>query len=283
MKTLPPFVRRLTDLPGPIWLFCGLCVNLLFMEIRNMGVTLLGGRYFADGLTGVLFWWADPSFRSVCWGVLLWGFVARKHFAVPLAGWYAGFELLMRFGSLLGMFLNAEYWFENKHCGEFFSECFTNLYWCVLWFLFMRYLERSETLGPSVPPFGATGALGGRACVVLVADRSLVVAVHRRIQLMNEASEIGRRGEEAAVEYLRREGFSDLRPQLAQRTLRNRRGGLPGRVYSFRRGQDPSGRIAHRARGGRDRCKGRRPATCSGPLSGSLRPRPRAALRPGGR
>ena len=154
MKTLPPFVRRLTDLPGPIWLFCGLCVNLLFMEIRNMGVTLLGGRYFADGLTGVLFWWADPSFRSVCWGVLLWGFVARNHFAVPLAGWYAGFELLMRFGSLLGMFLNAEYWFENKHCGEFFSECFTNLYWCVLWFLFMRYLERSETLARLFPRSG---------------------------------------------------------------------------------------------------------------------------------
>lgn len=101
MKTLSFSFRRLTELPGPVWLFCGLCLEHMYNWTLQLGTQLCDGRLQADSSGIDIVFWFSSLLQSIFYGMLVWGYVARKHFAVPLAAWYTGFTLIRHFSALL--------------------------------------------------------------------------------------------------------------------------------------------------------------------------------------
>ncbi len=149
MKTLSPRLRRLTELPGPVWLFCALCLSNIYNWVLQVGTQFCDGRLHADSTGIIAAIWFSSLLHMIFCGVLIWGYVARKHFAVPLSAWYTGFILIQHFIGLLASFFNRDYF--TYFSGPVFTQTFSSLFWGVLCFAYLRYLERSETMARLYP------------------------------------------------------------------------------------------------------------------------------------
>lgn len=126
MKTLSPRLRRLTELPGPVWLFCALCLNNIYNWVLQLGTQFCDGRLHADSTGIIAAIWFSSLLHMIFCGVLIWGYVARKHFAVPLSAWYTGFILIQHFIGLLASFFNRDYF--TYFSGPVFTQTFSSLF-----------------------------------------------------------------------------------------------------------------------------------------------------------
>lgn len=149
MKTLLSPLHRLTELPGPVWLFCGLCLEHMYNWALQLGTQLCDGRLQADSSGIDIVLWFSFLLQTIFYGMLVWGYVARKRFAVPLSAWYTGFTLIRHFSALLAPFFNWDYFLHAG--GLLFSQTFSALFWGGLSFAYLRYLECSETMARLYP------------------------------------------------------------------------------------------------------------------------------------
>lgn len=143
------YLDRLTELPGPVWVFGAYVVYRLWewgfgqlMQIVSGSWWLGGGPTLLDLIP------AAGVALAVC---VLWGLVDRSPYGLSLARWYAGLQGVMRFVALLFL-LFSEYDPHIYGGTEFYARGIAgHVAGCVLWFLFLRYLEQSEILRSVMP------------------------------------------------------------------------------------------------------------------------------------
>ena len=142
-------LRRLEELPGPVWVFGAYVVARAARWAFERSVMLVKGSLDWQTL------WVEGL---VLLGVLLpvavlWLLVSGSSRALSLARWYAGLRAVLHFVSLLYPLVvgyGPETVSEVGH--EFLARGLVSVaVGCGLWFVFLLYLERSSRLRAVLP------------------------------------------------------------------------------------------------------------------------------------
>ena len=126
-----PFLQNLDELPGPVWLF------------GAYGMTRLGEWSFA-----LLMQCVNGNLRLVA---LLCSLALRKSYGLPLVRWYAGLRVLVHGVAVIAPLVAG---YDPEVSGGYAGLVRTevlNLVRGGLWFGFLCWLERSQTLARLMP------------------------------------------------------------------------------------------------------------------------------------
>ena len=126
-----PFLQNLNELPGPVWLF------------GAYGMTRLGEWSFA-----LLMQCVNGNLLPVA---LLCSLALRKSYGLPLVRWYAGLRVLVHGVAVIAPLVAG---YDPEVSGGYAGLVRTevlNLVRGGLWFGFLCWLERSQTLARLMP------------------------------------------------------------------------------------------------------------------------------------
>lgn len=143
------YLDRLTELPGPVWAFGAYVVYRLWEWGLGQFLQMLAGSWWLGGGPTLLY--LIPAAGVALAVCVLWGLIDRSSYGLSLARWYAGLQVVMRFVALFFL-LFSEYDPHVYGGTEFYVRGIAgHVAGCVLWFLFLRYLEQSEALRAVMP------------------------------------------------------------------------------------------------------------------------------------
>lgn len=146
------YLERLTELPGPVWLFGAYVVYRLWEWGFGQLMQIVSGSWWLGGGPILLYLISVVGVAlAVC---VLWGLVDRSPYGLSLARWYAGLQAVMRFAALLILVFSDYNPLLHGGMEPYLRGIAGHAVWCVLWFLFLCYLERSEALKAVMPETG---------------------------------------------------------------------------------------------------------------------------------
>lgn len=143
------YLDRITELPGPVWVFGAYVVYRLWGWGLGEIMQLVSGSWWLGiGPTSLHLIPAAGVALLVC---VLWGLVGRSPYGLSLARWYAGLCVVLHFVALLMLLFSGYDPHLFADAEMFIRGIAGHVAWGVLWFLFLLYLERSRALDAAMP------------------------------------------------------------------------------------------------------------------------------------